>query len=131
MTCAQLLKIAERIEKATGADRALDAEIGAAIRWHPPGCESWVAEFPTFTVKANKIAAGELRWAAPAFTSSLDAAASLVPEGMCWSVTRKESGLHVACVWRGPAHCCRATQTAALALTAAALRAMAEEAGDE
>jgi hypothetical protein len=115
---ADLLALAARVEAAKGVDRELDRRIDH-IRWPVPQ--------PAFHLELSL----RDRWDVPAFTASLDAAASLVPDGMCWSVTRKESGLCVACVWRGPAMCSKAMPTPALALTAAALRAMAEEARDD
>jgi hypothetical protein len=75
---------------------------------------------------------------------SLDAAASLVPEGCLWSVRTLWDGAKTAAqcfismyrheppalkFWKDDAHALAATP--ALALTAAALRALAEEAGDE
>ena len=126
----ELLKLAERVEAATGPDRELDREIAHVLlswplRWIP-GNRSWQ------------------------FTASLDAAMTLVPEG--WALTllettdgdrrdhtgdplanwqaalieHKNTGYRVdqrGCWRQGFA------ATAALALTAAALRAREEDRG--
>lgn len=110
---AELLALAARVEAATGADRELDAAVAVARHMLPEPYDGW-----------------------PRFTASLDAAVSLVPGGMQWSVTRRLIGsewVNTAQVWGIGARSKRDAQAAtpALALTGAALRAMAEEADDE
>ncbi len=118
---ADLLALAARVEAADGADRALDAEIGAvtlkngAVRVTDDGRRLQISPPPR------------------RYTASLDAAASLVPEGWNWEVYSDGTAL----LWMPPAGEWSIRRTAvadaatpALALTAAALRAMAEEAGE-
>jgi hypothetical protein len=106
MTCAELLALAERVEKAQGADEkalfALGAEVLVACGRDIPALN-------------------------PCF--SLDAAASLVPEGWSFEIRSTSAGRAWACAFT-PGHFAGQCQgnTSALALTAAALRARAEEA---
>jgi hypothetical protein len=109
MTKAELLALAARVEAATGADRELDAEI------------------------VRRDAAISVLWwdSPPAYTASLDAAASLVPAGWSFEIRSTSAGRAWACAFT-PGHFAGQCQgnPPALALTAAALRAMAEEAGE-
>lgn len=115
----ELLRLAEICEKASGASRELNVAIseavgipvhydeGAALIYSHGG-ETWVREY----------------------TSSLDAALTLVPENYWWSVGAALNVPHAAsaCVWRvGPTHQYPSgtVATAALALCAASLRALA------
>jgi len=116
MTRGELLALVARVEVAT-------AETQGAILMQ-------VLDYMEDVERMTNVAASRAReWVRLGAYES--AAASLVREGACWSVTRKESGLFVACVWRGPAMCSNARPTAALALTAACLRAKAREPTDE
>jgi hypothetical protein len=112
MTRAELLALAARVEAATGADRELDRRIDH-IRWPVPQ--------PAYHLELSL----RDRWDVPAFTSSIDAAASLVPAtASTWRLDPRCASICVGRVrWK---HGMAATP--ALALTAAALRAMAEEA---
>jgi hypothetical protein len=108
---SELRALAARVEAAQGADWDLDKEIADACLDYNMGDD----EVPTFT-------------------ASLDAAASLVPAK--WRFTLGSHGV-AACLrgWMGEDGY-QVTQpsraaTPALALTAAALRALAEEAGHE
>lgn len=65
---------------------------------------------------------------APAYTASLDAAMTLVPEGYDWAVFRTNGGLTVH-AWCGSREDVFAA-TPALALTAACLRARAAQGGE-
>lgn len=108
MDKATLIALAERVEKAQGPDRELDAEIAAATGTAVK--RDWDADW------------------APHYCASLDAAAALVPEGRDWWV-RIYNGKPRAAVehhepWSWADIACRAA-TPALALTAAALRARA------
>ena len=133
MTRAELLALAARVEAAPGADKMLDAEVAVAAT---PGLFS-DGGYVGFTGR------GDMR-PPPAYTSSLDAAASLVDDGWEWSVCRacgehspmrhfggRNGGCYDANAgpWGSPKRATAATP--ALALTAAALRARAQEAGDE
>lgn len=101
---ATLLALASRVEVATGADSGLDSEIHHAI--------------------LNGVGVGSYG-AQPAYTSSLDAAMSLVPSGCQWQMdnigpwARVHGGRHFGTPVDGVA------STPALALTAASLRAIA------
>ena len=103
----ELLELAERVENATGSDRNLDADIMRAV-----GQAGLKADYqPT------------------PFTASLDAAMQLVPEGTLWRVNKWANGADASVAFvkpyrEGP-RCTAATP--ALALCAAALRALASQ----
>lgn len=104
---ATLLDLAVRVEKAQGADRAMDYAVAAAFGW---------PDSPIMHQNARR------------YTESLDAAAALVPEGWTGMVHLDgKAGLYRDD--RQPTIDGSAA-TPALALTAAALRARAEEATD-
>lgn len=129
MDHATLIALAERVEKAQGPDRALDARILMAISGGSQADADYAASDPERTC------------APPAYTASLDAAAALVPEGWRlaylgeWdSETLRARGPWQAILIRagegdsfGPelSPRCNHAATPALALTAAALRARA------
>jgi hypothetical protein len=108
---SELTDLAARVEAATGADRELDALIADAI-----GKGSWYAS-------------GNPAWK---FTASLDAAMMLVPEGYAYGVGNINPSLPPKCrcnAWVMPPPYkigadIRTGATPALALTAAALRAL-------
>jgi len=138
-----LLALAERCEQASGPDRELDGEIARALGWtdvhvsvlnplfqvgRPPGVTGW-------------------RDPVPAFTASLDAALTLVPEG--WRVNGADWSILGQYSWMLKGPCKKlimgadgyeeaggdwfksgvSLATPALALCAAALRALASEVG--
>jgi hypothetical protein len=143
MTRDELLALAARVEAATGVDQILDADILlaaspelAAAPWERVAYSSGMRAF--FVDRSDPDRNNVV--SPPAFTSSLDAAASLVPEGYAWAVyggTREEGHATAYCVPKGgrlpwPAWVDDVNAaTPALALTAAALRAKAQEVGDE
>jgi hypothetical protein len=132
-----LIALAARVEAATGPDRELDLAISVAIDYRD-----------VFNGPLYKPYAGDWRWGAggdeiehwtssgkrdgfldpaqfvPRWTASLDAAMTLVPEGMQWF---KERGAYVPniAVIQGPtcSFVGETDSTFALALCAAALRA--------
>ena len=117
MTRQALRDLAARCEAATGADRELDAAIGSAL---------WV-------VKYGKPLLGVGGCYHPPYTASLDAAMSLVPEGCDWILNSRRNYAQVwerkgvgaqmwAQMWE-----CKSAATPALALTAACLKALAQE----
>lgn len=132
MNAADLRALAEQCEQAAGPNRELEREVAFAFDLPDAdefGCEhSWAAMCGT-----------GLRWGdqaqlvAPKFTSSLDAAMTLVPEDAEWGGGSKDT------TGRAWAWCARRWQqqgevmkiangaTPALALTAAALRALADK----
>lgn len=129
---AALLALADRVEAASGPDRNTDAEIAqlqglrVVEEGHPLGRCCYDAEHKLVTI--------------PPYTRSLDAAATLVPEGHEYAAGtgRKE---HMSENGRLPwAWCATGSDlvdrlalaaTPALALTAAALRAHAAQMGGE
>lgn len=152
---ATLLALAAEVERAEGPSRRIDERIATALGTHrywiskhrhfvfegPDGGSRDGDSYPAFDPDTGKKIDLEkivpTGWAdemdVPEYTSSLDAAASLVPEGWFFSLHTfpdalmgKNISCHVA-VWRNETD--RATSdgaTSALALVAAALRAQAE-----
>ena len=120
MTRAELLALAERVERAEWADLDLDRAVVEAIGWR----------FPNEGFATTPDGRVVLRSHVPRYTSSLDAAASLVPDGWDWERYRSPTGMAMM-VFRDGIGCHGHAATPALALTAAALRALAQEAGDE
>lgn len=80
-----------KLEAATEGSRELDAGICAALRWPVSGkgtvLPAWVHDnFPEWEItKEGRLKAGCL-WEPVPFTTSLDAALTLVPEGFTWRV---------------------------------------------
>lgn len=118
---ASLIELAERVEAATGRDRELDALIHI---------EAGLAEGNTVAFKTGWCAGSETNprpVEAPAYTASIDAAMSLVPEGWMWvggSSPTHNAGMAVTRDGTQDGFDARAA-TPALALCAAALRARA------
>lgn len=94
---AALIELAERVEKAVGPDRGLDAEIAATVRYFPRGVgfiwqDSLAPNQPEIgrVECCTKLGTGGPHYAAPAYTASLDAAMMLVPEG--WKFGVEQAG---------------------------------------
>lgn len=146
-----LVALAGRVERASGADRELDAEIALATAY--AGCRRRTAESNHRLPVENQFGHG---FFPPSYTTSLDAAMSLVPEG--WAIDKlsmwpaspesasnlsaPQSHCHMVgtsvqrmgrkMVWGHGGSDGRVDATAAtpaLALVAAALRARAQESG--
>jgi hypothetical protein len=121
MTRAELLILAERVEAAEGANEALNEAI-----WTSLGNEA------IWTSLGGKRDAP--LWA-PAYTASLDAAASLVPEGwggkFWWTRGFKHPGVTLERSYPSNREVHAEGRTLPNTMTAAALRARAEEASDE
>jgi hypothetical protein len=99
---ADLADLIARLQAAEGPDRGLDAEIAAAIQrvpeWpkytHLPGCTfdfvpderdaGWVSVYVTSPDGRQRNP--EHCRPVPAYTASIDAALSLVPDGLPWEV---------------------------------------------
>jgi len=120
----ELLALAERVEALAGPDRGVDARICIALGLSKDnvmvGEDGWCINSDT---NPNP-------YRSPIYTASLDAAMSLVPEGAWWWVEAQP--LHRSRFLAG----CGNEQihsgaTPALALTAAALRAIAETEGQQ
>lgn len=104
----------ERIEAASGPDRALDHEI-----------YEYLGSPVVRMVSATTYGTDLVNWA-PFYTASVDAALTLVPEGHFWALNMAgdESGFDAMCQADGPVTWTRAA-TPALALCAAALKSRA------
>lgn len=123
MRRADVLALAARVEALTGPDRAVDAEIACVVEGLTFRKMLGVSAFRT---SAGDRGLFEVRH----YTASLDAAASLVPAG--WSWGRFHSGVF-ECFGETPSRIFLTrgeAATPALALTAAALRAIAEGMSD-
>lgn len=156
MNKQDLIALAERVEKAEGLDRGLDALIWCALRGvryvsHNPAYASFGADNPEtqveFTEPPKRVRRISGAYGIPhakPWTSSLDAALTLVPAG--WAIERwqiwpgEPSSLDLLETmrdgdqwvrrsgWLGQVRATAATPP--LALTAACLRAIAEERGE-
>lgn len=87
-TSSDLIALAERVEKAERPSREMDAEIAAALDLRP----NWARDDPRSLIVANRYGIGLLSLGvggpgitAACYTSSVDSAAQLAPEGWCWS----------------------------------------------
>lgn len=115
MNKTELLALAERVEQADGPNYALEQDIAEAV-WR---------------VKWNKARPKDIR--VPNYTASIDAALTLVPESMVWHLDSAgpnyNAGAAIGTVPASDELMVEAFQaeakTPALALTAAALRAIA------
>jgi hypothetical protein len=124
-----LLELAERVEKATGPDRELDAAIGSML----------------YQMKVDREVPGIEGCCHEPVTSSLDAAMTLVPEGWFFTAGRRDKNRCRAHVNNGESHFIGVAarpnpakqwfeclgDTPALALCAAALRALAHQTAEE
>ncbi len=112
----EIEKLALRCEAATGPDIALDSDIHSVVssdRKHPYIVGTHIDD----THPSGR------PYSAPAYSASLDAAMSLVPEGWFYEIESKTSS---AVVWKEPGptpHTLSEAATPALALCVAALRA--------
>jgi hypothetical protein len=129
-----LIALAERVEALTGPDRGLDLAVILASGSHVlerrgRDRKEWL--YKVGASNCNRLDPDCYSYgpfALPRFTASLDAAMSLVPEGAIFVVMRAVDGLIYASL-DGERPICAATP--ALALTAAALRAIAETEGEQ
>jgi hypothetical protein len=87
--------IIERLESATGADREIDREIAVqALGWSPPRNAG--------VCGPNYVKSGDFMWydregcargfEPPAYTASIDAAMTLVPNDCVWGLSKQERG---------------------------------------
>lgn len=108
-----LLELAERCEKATGPERILDAHIDAICRigaekklpdWAWRNFSHWRPRDDGRVEVVSLDGTGGLHWEPRRFTSSIDAALTLLPENICWpSLAVYENGLFGAhCKLYGP-----------------------------
>jgi hypothetical protein len=130
-----LLKLAERCEGLTGPDRETDEAIERAL----PPTDARIQLPSLWNERAAKFHGSRIGeydgddYIPAAYTASLDAAMSLVPEGRSWRLdkTFTVSGCNMFAKqpFREVSRCRRAA-TPALALTAACLRALASQGGE-
>ena len=81
------MKLSDQVEAATGADRELDARVAVATGWTDSAGKQWGVTAPHW-YNQDRRCITELVWSyagqgayLPAFTASIDAALTLVPEG--------------------------------------------------
>lgn len=116
-----LTKLAERVEALTGPDREVDQAIHALVsldRKHP---------YLAVPQIDDKHPSGR-PYATPAYTESLDAALTLLPEGWDWSYNIVWGTAIIWCA--GVEHKAVSSATPALALAAACLRAIGSKNDD-
>lgn len=117
-------ELIKRLEAATGPDRELDIAIDRAL--FP---ESYARPSDPTPVDLpedfGKDAMSMMMHPAPAYTASIDAALTLVPEGARWDVQRDRTAAFASIDGVTTGRCA----TPAIALCIAALRARAERAG--
>ena len=122
--------LAVRCESATGPDRHIDYAIAFAVlpHLHRTECSSDLLKAmgnPKHDIFHCVFDDGVRRYAfaAEAYTASLDAAMTLVPEGFSWSLYDVIGKRESVRMWRDEVDVLVSGSTAALALTAASLRA--------
>lgn len=127
MNAQALLDLAGRCEQASGEDTTLDHEIRVAV-WP----EKWAAQVAALKAGVLGPRLTEADYpgylVAKPFTASLDAAMSLVPEGMQWEAGFTRFTPHSAKVWLGNGRGYvdgNSDHSRPLAITAAALKARA------
>lgn len=128
---SNFLELARRVEKATGRDRELDEAIMAALFVRDQrhiGCREEQEDGSWAPVKDSVWVDPETdRWvgtAAREFTSSIDAAVTLVPKGYHWDVGNDNIAIirDRRSSFEARVEHCAIAATPALALCAAALR---------
>jgi hypothetical protein len=135
MTRTAMLALAERVEQATGPDRELDAAIAVAVRWRWEGWrkgdlaieEADARSGMAYVADQVRNSTNSIWRLLPAYTASIDAAMTLVPEGEDYAIERV-GGEHWCSVdANGERQPCVGAATPALALSAAALRSLAKQ----
>ena len=128
----ELIALASRVESLTGPDRDVDGAIARALGWADRSGYWWSPEKLVAARKSKRSiwsqGAPDLL---PHFTASLDAAMTLVPEGMRqrWIITEDgRAGIQLCWPVDGwPNEMQPLVATPALALAAATLRAQADQ----
>lgn len=130
-TREELLALAERVEALSGPDREVDCAIGVAIgRFRTEPNTRWPDQLDYIEIRegGDWYPGHGFDMLVPNWTASLDAALSLQPEGWGWvDLEISPKATEVLINNQSRQVCGRAT-TPALALTAVALRALAETA---
>lgn len=123
-----LLALAERCEQATGPDRELDADIARLVGWTKVHFSPLDPDF----LSGLQPGKPDYWRAVSEFTASLDAALTLVPEGLKWACGFSQRVPHNAQVWTSAGfYEGECDSNRAIAVCVAALRARAAEAADE
>lgn len=126
MSKAALLELAERVEKASGPDRELDALICIAIDDRP----SWASSGKLISQRLGHVSVHPYgdNWSANIYTSSLDAAKALAPDGMSWAAgDLNEDDVAWCCLTDANGiDFCGTAESPTLATVSASLRARAE-----
>lgn len=134
----ELLALADRCEQARGPERELDARIWCALNGkryidHRAVCTAYSQETSETQVdftepprRTRYVSDSHRIPHAKPWTASLDAAMTLVPEGLAWELVYRArlSNFSASVKTEGAYYMCPAA-TPALALTAACLRAIA------
>lgn len=123
------MDLIQRLQEAAEGSRELDLEIGeavAVVRFNPA----------TGRYRTDRLNKETLVHNAPRYTTSIDAALTLVPEHFRWSVNARQNAVdrvdgYLAHVWFGTTPSYESTETwaatPALALCIAALKARTQE----
>jgi len=122
--------LAERIERLNGPCREMDAEIAVLALGMERDGDYFFGKDEDFVLERDYYSLDGTARELPHYTSSLDAAMTLVPEGMMFTVSLHDHGQGAASIFKRDANGSRETacklcvaSTPALALCAAALRA--------
>lgn len=119
----ELGELAERLEKASGPDQEIDGAICLALGWT---LQKMKGDSRPYYRKPG-VTLYYMRSEPPAYTTSIDAALTLVPEGWTWDVDATAPELGIDWTLHAPSkHGRRITGTsehAAIALCIASLRA--------
>lgn len=108
---SDLTKLLADLEAATEGSQGLEFKIAVAVDWHENGVS--IREFQA------KLRWGHAsHWQFPQWTRSLDAARTLIPEGLCWEVEGgpKTGGVAVIGTVNGPMEGIAATPELALCI---------------
>jgi len=128
-----LTELADRVEGLTGLCRETDGDIANALSLYPKGWRRGAPAASATAIWFDDHNTGR-HWSAPAFSASLDAAMTLVPEGFVWTVSKLGTGKYRASIAHRddddgfPVE--KPTIEAAAALTSASLRARASMEGN-
>lgn len=132
-TCSALVELIKRLEFATQGNRKLDERIAYEVKWRPEGSVGEAfREYETkhgYQSSWDKHALLRQHWPIPPYTSSVDAALTLLPEDPFWRVGHDSEGLDpgnfkATIVPDGEPIIAASADTAPLALSAVALKAL-------
>jgi len=135
MTAPDIEALVERLEKCSGPDRELDADIAVALRIYNGPHEwarHWSGEWRAIEGTVHLLGTGGERanFRPPRFTESVDAAMSLVPADAGFEIKQNGSPCYASVFTKLYEYMADAA-TPAAALSCAALRARAQADEDE